>query len=131
MPTTIAPPGDGYALVTNHAGLVTLTGALADGTNFSQTVAASAAGDVPVYASLDKNAPAVGSISLTNLEAAPPANLLTWIKNEVRSADGSLSCWVYQCVGPARRALDQPARQRPGHFLSQGESVHHRRQRRH
>ncbi len=79
--STIAPPGDGYALVTNHAGLVTLTGALADGTNFSQTVPASVAGDVPVYASLDKNTGLLfGWISLTNLEAAPPANLLTWIK---------------------------------------------------
>jgi hypothetical protein len=76
-----APPGDGYALVTNHAGQVTLTGAVADGTNFSQTVPASRSGDVPVYASLYQNTGLLfGWINLTNLSAAPPANLLTWIK---------------------------------------------------
>jgi hypothetical protein len=76
------PPGAGYALVTNHAGTVTLTGALADGTSYnSQVVPASAAGDVPVYASLYGNTGLLlGWINLTNLQAAPPSNLLTWIR---------------------------------------------------
>ena len=75
------PPGNGYALVTNQAGLVALTGALADGTTFSQSVSASATGDVPIYASLYTNTGLLfGWINLTNMEAAPPANVLTWIK---------------------------------------------------
>jgi uncharacterized repeat protein (TIGR03803 family) len=49
------PPGYGYALVTNHNGLVTLNGALADGTVFSQTVSIVGAGDLPLYASLYGN----------------------------------------------------------------------------
>ena len=78
---TNTPPGQGYALVTNHAGMLTFIGALADGTNFSQTVPASASGDVPLYASLYGNTGLLfGWINLNNLEAAPPANLLTWIK---------------------------------------------------
>ncbi|MGD1086666.1 MAG: immunoglobulin domain-containing protein, partial [Verrucomicrobiota bacterium] len=36
--TPNSPPGDGYALVTNHSGMVTLGGALADGTSYSQAV---------------------------------------------------------------------------------------------
>ena len=50
-----SPPGDGYALVTNDAGIVTLSGALADGTRYSQTVPVSQTGDLPVYASLYTN----------------------------------------------------------------------------
>ena len=50
--TSNAPPGNGYALVTNRAGIVTLSGALADGTRYNQAVPVSRSGDVPVYASL-------------------------------------------------------------------------------
>ena len=46
------PPGYGYFLITNHAGAVTLSGALADGTSFSQAVSVSGAGDLPVYGNL-------------------------------------------------------------------------------
>ena len=75
------PPGEGYATVTNHAGLLTFIGAMADGANFSQTVPAAANGDVPVYASLYGNTGLLlGWINLNNLEAPPPANLLTWIR---------------------------------------------------
>lgn len=78
---TNTPPGDGYALITNHAGMVALNGALADGTTFSQAVPASAFGNVPVYASLYNNTGLLfGWINLNNLQAAPPLNLLTWIK---------------------------------------------------
>jgi hypothetical protein len=86
--STNSPPGDGYALVTNHKGVVTLSGALADGTRYNQTVPVSQAGDVPVYASLYTQATnserglLLGWINLTNLQAAAPANALTWIKQK-------------------------------------------------
>jgi alpha-tubulin suppressor-like RCC1 family protein len=49
------PVGDGYAVITNHTGSIKITGALADGTAFTQSVSASQTGDVPVYASLYGN----------------------------------------------------------------------------
>jgi hypothetical protein len=86
-PATNIPPGDGYALVTNHAGLLSFTGALADGTAFTPGVWTSAAGDVPIYASLYNNTGLLfGWINLTNMEAAPPANVLTWIKKQSGAA---------------------------------------------
>jgi hypothetical protein len=84
--TSNAPPGNGYALVTNRAGIVTLSGALADGTRYNQAVPVSRSGDVPVYASLytqnGDTHPGVlmGWINLTNLQAAAPSNTLAWIK---------------------------------------------------
>jgi uncharacterized repeat protein (TIGR03803 family) len=78
--STNSPPGDGYALVASHAGMVTLSGALADGTRYNESVPVSRAGDVPVYASLTNNGLFLGWINLTNLQAAAPANTLTWIK---------------------------------------------------
>jgi uncharacterized repeat protein (TIGR03803 family) len=76
------PPGDGYALATNHAGMVTFFNAeLADGTSFTPSAAESQNGDFPVYASLYGNAGLLlGWIHLTNLEAGPPGNTLAWIK---------------------------------------------------
>ena len=81
------PPGDGYAQVTNHLGMVTVKGALADGAAFTaQTVAESQNGDFPVYATPYGNTGLLmGSINLTNLEAAPPANSLAWIKKASRT----------------------------------------------
>jgi hypothetical protein len=75
------PPGDGYATVSNNAGAVTIIGAMADGTQFSQSVAVSQSGDIPIYAGLYGNPGLLlGWVNLTNLMAAPPANTLTWIK---------------------------------------------------
>ena len=81
------PPGDGYAQVTNHLGMVTAKGALADGAAFTaQTVAESQNGDFPVYATPYGNTGLLlGWINLTNLEAAPPANSLAWIKKASRT----------------------------------------------
>jgi hypothetical protein len=85
-----SPPGDGYALVTNRAGVVTLNGALADGTQYHQTVPVSQNGDVPVYVSLYKSRASTNSglllgwINLTNLQAMPPVDTLTWIKKPSR-----------------------------------------------
>lgn len=94
-PTTdvspVSPSGEGYALVTNKSGSVTLSGALADGTAYSQVVPVSQNGYVPVYASLYTKAAStnagllLGWINLTNLQATAPANALTWIKKPFRS----------------------------------------------
>jgi uncharacterized repeat protein (TIGR03803 family) len=80
------PPGDGYAQVTNHLGMVTFSGKLADETVFTPAAAESPNGDVPVYASLYGNTGLLyGWINLTNLAAAAPSNTLTWIKKASRS----------------------------------------------
>ncbi len=82
-----SPPGDGYGLLTDNAGTVTLTGALADGTAFSQSVQSDAAGDVPVYASLYANTGLLlGWINLTNFVNETPADMaLIWIKKAART----------------------------------------------
>jgi hypothetical protein len=51
-PPNLSPGGDGYALITNNATTVKITGALADGTAFNQSVPISQDGFVPVYANL-------------------------------------------------------------------------------
>ncbi len=79
----VAPPGFGYLLITNHAGAVTLSGKLADGTPFSQAAPLSGMGDLPVYGNL------YGSRGLLlgwiGLETGSPAGQLTWIKPASRS----------------------------------------------
>ena len=52
MPPIGSPGGDGYALITNHAGMIRITGAMADGAPLSQTVPVSDLSYVPIYASL-------------------------------------------------------------------------------
>jgi len=75
------PPGDGYALIDNHAGTVTLSGALADGTIFNQTVAASQSNVIPVYASLyNKTGCLFGWLNLTNMDSTNVTDGLVWIK---------------------------------------------------
>lgn len=70
------PPGDGYALFSDHHGTVGITGALADGTAFSQSVPASRAQDVPVYASLYGGKGVVlGWVNLATNQTGP----LCWI----------------------------------------------------
>ena len=51
-PPDSSPGGDGYALIANDAGTAKITGALADGTAFSQSVPVSQDGYVPIYANL-------------------------------------------------------------------------------
>jgi uncharacterized repeat protein (TIGR03803 family) len=79
-------PGDGYILVTNHNGTVTLTGALADGSAFSQSVPLGVSGDVPVFndSLYTDTGLLLGWIGLSNgaVEAETP---LAWIKPSVRS----------------------------------------------
>jgi hypothetical protein len=84
------PPGDGYLLLTNHAGVTMVTGALADGTSLtatSQSVAVDALGDVPIYDSLyAKTGLLTGWINLTNMNGAPSPTGLTWIKKAARAS---------------------------------------------
>jgi hypothetical protein len=78
---TASPSGYGYALMTDRGGTVTLSGGLADGTTFSQTVPASQAGDVPVYVSLySKTGFLFGWLNLTNLDSTYTSDGLIWIK---------------------------------------------------
>ncbi|MGP8198399.1 MAG: choice-of-anchor tandem repeat GloVer-containing protein [Limisphaerales bacterium] len=94
--STNLPSGDGYALVTNHEGVVTLSGALADGTRYNETVHVSQAGEIPVYVSLypmntsTDHGLLLGWINLTNLQAAAPTNALTWIKQKQLSLSPEL-----------------------------------------
>jgi hypothetical protein len=94
--TNTLPPGDSYALASLHNGVVTLSGALADGTSYNETVPVSRDGYVPVYASLYRAANIaergllLGWINLTNLQAAYPTNALTWIKQPITPAPSAL-----------------------------------------
>jgi len=73
-----SPGGDGYALITNHLGSFTVTGALADGATFSQTIAESEALHLPFYATPYTN----GGLLLgwLDLGSGAPAGSLTWIR---------------------------------------------------
>jgi hypothetical protein len=76
-----APPGTGYAAISQVSGNVTLAGALADGSVYSQSTMVSTSGDVPVYASLYTNTGLLlGWINLPNLAFIPSTTSLTWIK---------------------------------------------------
>jgi hypothetical protein len=76
-----SPPGTGYAAISKLNSNVTLVGALADGTPYSQSVTVAANGDVPVYASLYTNTGLLtGWITLPGLAANPSTTTLTWIK---------------------------------------------------
>ena len=74
------PPGYGYALITNNAGIVTIVGALGDGTPFSQTVPISPDGWFPLYANPYGNTGLLlGWISVTNDSLTGE---LEWIKKQ-------------------------------------------------
>jgi len=88
-PPDASPGGDGYALITNSAGTAgqpstakaIITGALADGTPFNQTVTVSQDGYVPIYANLyGGKGLLLGWINLAATDAA--AVSLTWIHPE-------------------------------------------------
>ncbi len=74
------PPGYGYALMTNHLGRFTLNGALADGSTFSESVAVSQEGLLPIFATAH---PYQGFL-MGWLDLGPKSLLssgLTWIKS--------------------------------------------------
>jgi hypothetical protein len=74
----VSPGGDGYALITNHLGTATVTGALADGAAFSQSIAESETGLLALYATPYTN----GGLLLGWLDVSggAPAGTLTWIR---------------------------------------------------
>jgi len=77
-PPAGSPGGDSYALITNHKGLVKITGALADGTILSESAPVSQDSYVPVYSSLYANKGLLlGWINLNTSSTA--INNLTWI----------------------------------------------------
>jgi uncharacterized repeat protein (TIGR03803 family) len=79
-----SPPGYGYALVTNHNGFVTLSGAVADGAAFSQGVSVVGAGDVPFYVSLYNNTGLL--LGWLNVNGGLSANNLWWVKTSSKAA---------------------------------------------
>ena len=72
-----SPGGDGYALITNHLGSATVTGALADGAAFSQNIAESASLRLAFYAAPYTNGLLLGWLDLSG---GAPAGSLTWIR---------------------------------------------------
>jgi uncharacterized repeat protein (TIGR03803 family) len=80
-PLADSPPGDGYALITNHLGTVILTGALADGASFSQTIAESENLRLPFYAAPYTNGLFTNGLltGWLDLSGGAPAGSLTWI----------------------------------------------------
>jgi uncharacterized repeat protein (TIGR02543 family) len=86
-----SPGGDGYALITNSAGTARdpaaatakITGALADGTAFNQTVPVSQDGYVPIYADLYSGKGLL--LGWINLKTNTAGISLTWIHPETHS----------------------------------------------
>jgi hypothetical protein len=86
-PPDLSPGGDGYALITNYAGTARnpgaatakITGALADGTAFSQVVPVSQTGYVPLYANL----------------YAGKGLLLGWINLDLTNTAGVSLTWIH------------------------------------
>jgi len=99
-PGTNSPPGDGYALITNNAGAAVVTGALADGAAWSESVGISQTGALAIYAAPYTNGGLLlGRLLLTN--GVPEGNL-TWI----RPADASgLFTRSFTNVIPVQSAL--------------------------
>jgi hypothetical protein len=102
--TGSTPPGEGYALVTNHGGLYTFSGALADGTAFNQTMPASQSGDLPIYASLYGNTGLLlGWVNITNGESELSSDGLIWVKKQSASAliyPGGFTNWLLAQSSP-------------------------------
>jgi len=73
------PGGDGYALITNSATTARITGALADGTAFNQTVAVSRDGYVPICVNL----------------YASKGLLLGWINLDLTNTTGVSLTWIH------------------------------------
>jgi hypothetical protein len=79
----LSPGGDGYALITNNATTVKITGALADGTAFNQSTPVAQGGLVPIYANLYAGKGLLlGWINLDLANTNAAATGLTWIRPE-------------------------------------------------
>ena len=79
---TNSPGGYGYALITNHLGTATVTGALADGASFSQNIAESQNLRLAIYAAPYTNGPFTNGLLLgwLDMSSGAPAGNLTWIR---------------------------------------------------
>ena len=75
--TNVVPQGDGYAVITNNKGTVKITGALADGTTFSESAPAAQTGDVPLYANLYANKGLL--IGWLNLDPTNTSGPVYWV----------------------------------------------------
>jgi hypothetical protein len=77
-----SPAGYGYALISNHLGNVTVTGALADGAGFSQSIAESTNRLLAIYAAPYTNGLLTNGLLLgwLDLSGGAPAGSLTWIR---------------------------------------------------
>jgi uncharacterized repeat protein (TIGR03803 family) len=73
-----SPSGAGYLVITNHAGTATVTGALADGTALSQSIAESATSNLLIYATPYNNAGLL--IGALNINDGSPEGDLTLIR---------------------------------------------------
>jgi uncharacterized repeat protein (TIGR03803 family) len=94
-------PGYGCALVTNHLGTTTVKGTLADGTAFSQNVAISQTGSLPIYvAPYTSGGLLWGWLGITN---GVPEGELTWIRPA--GASGSLFSTSFTNVVAVQSAL--------------------------
>ncbi|MDB6130581.1 MAG: Xanthan lyase, partial [Verrucomicrobiales bacterium] len=80
--STNAPGGNGYGLVNvDNDGLVTFTGALADGVALAQNVSISANGDWPLYVgTYGGKGSVLGWLKLTNSPARTVIGTVSWIK---------------------------------------------------
>jgi hypothetical protein len=77
------PSGYGYATMEQHKGILTISGALADGIAVNQTVPVSTVGTVPVFANLYND---TGLITgWLDLSGSAPSGNLTWIKKASKS----------------------------------------------
>lgn len=109
------PPGNGYILITNHAGAFTLSGALADGTAFTQETPVCGLSDVPVYASLRGGSELL--IGWMSLASNAPTGNLTWIKQPSASGlysqgftnDVSIAGSLWTAPAPHTAPINLPA----------------------
>ncbi len=76
--TNTPPSGYGCILITNKAGMATLTVAMADGAAFTETIPVSSTTNIPVYGDLyGKTGLVIGWLSLENNDVS---GTLTWIR---------------------------------------------------
>jgi Leucine-rich repeat (LRR) protein len=73
-----SPPGTGCAIIANRGGSLTLAGALADGTPFSQSVPLGSDGRFPLYASLYNQTGLL--FGWINLAGETPGGSVRWLK---------------------------------------------------
>ena len=126
--TPNSPPGDGFALLSQTKGTVTLSGNLADGNLYSQTAPASAVGDLPIYESLYGG----GGLVLGWVEphqsggsaAHQPGHL-----DQARRQKRQLRGRVYQPADGGNFGLDQSARANGGGELDERAAGYFQRQR--